>query len=54
MTNHAHLVAVHGEDRTLMGSAREGGGSELLREVAEEARDHVRVATRTGRQAGDS
>jgi hypothetical protein len=41
------------KDRTLMGLVPEGGWGELLREVDEEARDHVRMATRTGRPAGD-
>jgi hypothetical protein len=33
------------KDRTLMGPVPENGWGELLREMDEEARDHVRVAT---------
>jgi hypothetical protein len=41
------------KDRTLMGLVPECGWGELLREIDEEARDHVRMATRTGRPTGD-
>jgi hypothetical protein len=41
------------KDRTLMGLVPEGGWGELLGKVDEEALEDVRLATRTGRPAGD-